>query len=172
MKNSECGATTRLFRRDTKGKGCDIGYALATNSCEGVDDVEACTVTAFDAITAFAVSYPNGLLAEPSVFSGPSVPMDCSIERITQPTSDQQRLLKLTLSAVDENHPNLGFVKVNAEYLCNGRFFSRTFAPAKESKISTFVSNARAMPRYPQRFPQKGNGRKRKGIPARTKRSS
>src|SRR5438128_9145920 len=34
MKNSECGATTRLFRRDTKGKGCDIGYVLATGSCE------------------------------------------------------------------------------------------------------------------------------------------
>jgi hypothetical protein len=55
--------------------------------------VEACTVTALDAITAFAVSYPNGLLAEPSVFSGPSVPMDHSTERITQPTSDQQSLI-------------------------------------------------------------------------------
>jgi hypothetical protein len=27
-------------------KGRDIGYALAANSCEGVNDVEACTVTA------------------------------------------------------------------------------------------------------------------------------
>ena len=27
-------------------KGCDIGYALAANSCEGVNNVEACTVTA------------------------------------------------------------------------------------------------------------------------------
>ena len=42
-----------------KGKGCDIGYALAINSCEGVNSVETCTVTAPDAITAFAVPNPN-----------------------------------------------------------------------------------------------------------------
>jgi len=42
-----------------KGKGCDIGYALATSSCEGVDNVDACTVTALDAITAFTVPNPN-----------------------------------------------------------------------------------------------------------------
>src|SRR5689334_1075422 len=103
------------------GKGCDIGYALAMNSCEGVNDVEACTVTALDAITAFAVSDPNGLLAEPSVFSGLSVPTNCSAERITQPTSDWPHYLKPTLSAVDESHPNLRFMNVNAEYLCNAR---------------------------------------------------
>jgi hypothetical protein len=42
-----------------KGKGCDIGYALAACSCEGANSVEACTVTALDAITAFAVPNPN-----------------------------------------------------------------------------------------------------------------
>ena len=42
-----------------KGKGCDIGYALAISSCEGANSVDACTVTAFDAITAFAVPNPN-----------------------------------------------------------------------------------------------------------------
>jgi hypothetical protein len=42
-----------------KGKGCDIGYALAANSCEGAFGVDACTVTALDAITAFAVPNPN-----------------------------------------------------------------------------------------------------------------
>jgi hypothetical protein len=45
--------------RPTKGKGCDIGYALAASSCEGANSVEACTVTALDAITAFAVPNPN-----------------------------------------------------------------------------------------------------------------
>ena len=100
------------------------------NSCEGVNDVEACTVTALDAITAFAVSDPNGLLAEPSVFSGPSVPIDCSTERITQPTSDQQLYLMLTLSAVDASHPNLRLMNVNAEHLCNAIFFRRSFASA------------------------------------------
>jgi hypothetical protein len=29
-----------------KGKGCDIGYALAASSCEGANSVDACTVTA------------------------------------------------------------------------------------------------------------------------------
>ena len=41
-------------------KGCDFGYALAANSCERVNNVEARTVTALDAITAFAVPNPNG----------------------------------------------------------------------------------------------------------------
>jgi hypothetical protein len=40
-------------------KGCDIGYALAISSCEEANSVEACTVTALDAITAFAVPNPN-----------------------------------------------------------------------------------------------------------------
>jgi hypothetical protein len=50
-----------LVRRRTpgKGKGCDIGYALAASSCEGANSVDACTVTALDAITAFAVPNPN-----------------------------------------------------------------------------------------------------------------
>jgi hypothetical protein len=41
-------------------KGCDIGYGLAANSCEGVNSVDTCTVTALDAITAFAVPNPGG----------------------------------------------------------------------------------------------------------------
>ena len=49
------------LRRGTlgKGKGCDIGYALAASSCEGANSVEARTVTALDAITAFTVPNPN-----------------------------------------------------------------------------------------------------------------
>ncbi len=53
-----------------KRKGCDIGYALAINSCEEVGDVETCTVTAPDAITAFAVPNPNSLSRRLLVFSG------------------------------------------------------------------------------------------------------
>ena len=41
------------------GKGCDIGYALAASSCEEANSVDACTVTALDATTAFAVPYPG-----------------------------------------------------------------------------------------------------------------
>ena len=40
-------------------KGCDFGYALAADSCEGVTGVDACTVTALGAITAFAVPNPG-----------------------------------------------------------------------------------------------------------------
>jgi hypothetical protein len=55
---------------DKNSKGCDIGYALAASSCEGANNVDACTVTAFDAITAFAVPDPGLLLAEPAGFFG------------------------------------------------------------------------------------------------------
>ena len=58
------------MRVGSNRKGCDIGYALAVSSCEGVNSVDACTVTALDAITAFAVPNPGGILAEQSVFSG------------------------------------------------------------------------------------------------------
>src|SRR5947199_7549014 len=45
----------------TNSKGCDIGYALAADSCEGVNSVDTCTVTALDATTAFAVPNPGSL---------------------------------------------------------------------------------------------------------------
>ena len=73
-------------------KGCDFGYALAADSCEGVNSVDACTVTAFGAITAFAVPNPGGHLATPSVFSGLAVPSGHPREPITQLTSGQPRL--------------------------------------------------------------------------------
>jgi hypothetical protein len=56
LKKILAGAAAKL---KTKGKGCDIGYALAASSCEGANSVDACTVTALDAITAFAVPNPN-----------------------------------------------------------------------------------------------------------------
>jgi hypothetical protein len=53
-----------------KFKSRDIGYALAARSCEGASRVEACTVTAPDVITAFAVPNPNCSSQSQSVFSG------------------------------------------------------------------------------------------------------
>src|SRR5512146_1708950 len=76
-------------RVEKKFKGCDIGYALAASSCERVSGVDACTVTACDVITAFAVSVPSLLLAEPAGFFGPECPADRSTGPITQSTSDQ-----------------------------------------------------------------------------------
>jgi hypothetical protein len=58
----ECFLETKLVavrNAGKKGKGCDIGYALAISSCEEANSVDACTVTASDAITAFAVPNPN-----------------------------------------------------------------------------------------------------------------
>jgi hypothetical protein len=51
-------------------KGCDIGYAPAISSSEGANRVDACTVAALDAITAFAVPNPNCSSQNQSVFSG------------------------------------------------------------------------------------------------------
>src|ERR1700719_1092572 len=56
------------------GKGCDFGYAPAASSCEGANSVDACTVAALDAITAFAVPDPNCSSQKQSVFSGPVAP--------------------------------------------------------------------------------------------------
>jgi hypothetical protein len=51
-------------------KGCDLGYAPALSSCEGANSVDACTIAALDAITAFAVPNPNCSSQNQSVFSG------------------------------------------------------------------------------------------------------
>jgi hypothetical protein len=59
-----------ILAHHSNRKGCGFGYAPSANSCEGANNVDACTVTALDAITAFAVPSPNGRLAAPSVFSG------------------------------------------------------------------------------------------------------
>jgi hypothetical protein len=66
----------------TKEKGCDFGYALAASSCEGVNSVDACTVTALDAITAFAVPNPNASSQNTPVFSG------LGVQRITPSNPD------------------------------------------------------------------------------------
>jgi hypothetical protein len=70
------------------GKGCDIGYAPSVNSCERAHSVDACTVAALDAITAFADSRPQLLLAETVGFFGSGCSSGCPAEQITQPTSD------------------------------------------------------------------------------------
>ena len=52
------------------GKGCDIGYVPAMCSCERANSVDACTVAALDAITAFAVPNPGSCSQSQPVFSG------------------------------------------------------------------------------------------------------
>jgi hypothetical protein len=55
----ETGEFNRVGFVTRNGKGCDIGYALAASSCEEANSVDACTVTALDATTAFAVPNPG-----------------------------------------------------------------------------------------------------------------
>ena len=68
-RRGKCDGANRS--RPKNGKGCDIGYAPAASSCERANSVDACTVAAFDAITAFAVPNPNCSSQNQSVFSGP-----------------------------------------------------------------------------------------------------
>src|SRR5579863_4461194 len=82
-------------------KGCDIGYALAAGSCEEASRVEACTVTAPDAITAFAVPNPNSPLAGLVGFFRSGSPSGYPAELITQSTSDWLMLFEPILSIVD-----------------------------------------------------------------------
>ena len=72
---------TSEFREENpgNGKGRDIGYALVAGSREGANNVEACTITASDAITAFAVPNPNSSSQSQSVFSG------LEAQRVTAP---------------------------------------------------------------------------------------
>ena len=83
-------------------KGCDIGYALATSSCEEANSVDACTVTALDAITAFAVPNPNCSSQSQSVFSGLVALRVTSFSRSLSLLRTGKILFKPTLSAVDE----------------------------------------------------------------------
>jgi hypothetical protein len=55
--------------------------------------METCTVTALDAITAFAVPNPNYSSQSMSVFSGLVAPTGCPVEQITQSTSDSPNFI-------------------------------------------------------------------------------
>jgi len=67
--------------------------------------VDACTVSACYVITAFAVSGPNLLLAEPVGFFGSERLVNRFTIPITQPTSDQLLFISTALSTVDASDP-------------------------------------------------------------------
>ncbi len=97
-----------LERSDRKCKSRDIGYALAASSCEGVNSVEACTVTASDVTTAFAAFNPNPLLAKVVGFFGSKRSANHFTETITQSTSDRQRFNET--NPFDRRHkPDIGY---------------------------------------------------------------
>ncbi len=90
-----------MIGRDKNRKSCDIGYALAARSCEGANSVDACTVTALDAITAFAVPNPNCSSQSQSVFSGLVASRVALAGRSPSLLRTGKILFKPTLSAVD-----------------------------------------------------------------------
>ena len=107
-----------IFAHHSNRKGCDFGYALAADSCEGATGVDACTVTALDAITAFAVPSPNGHPAAPSVFSG------LEVQQVAQPNPSPSLLqasysyVCQPFSAVDLGDTNTAISIVNAQGWC------------------------------------------------------
>jgi len=85
--------------------------------------VETCTVTALDAITAFAVPDPNCSSQSQSVFSGLALRRVTSPDEIAQPTSDwlnfnlSQAFRPSTVPTLNANP-----ITVNAAYWCNRTF--------------------------------------------------
>ena len=86
--------------------------------------MDACTVTALGAITAFAVPNPGGHLATPSVFSGLAVRQVAKSQPITQRTSGRLHLCCQPFSAVDMSDANTAIAIVNAEGWCKCTLFS------------------------------------------------
>ena len=83
-------------------KGRDIGYALVDGSCEGAANVETCTVTTLDAITAFAVPNPNCSSQNQSAFSGSAAARVASLSESPSLLRISNCLFLLTLSTVDD----------------------------------------------------------------------
>jgi hypothetical protein len=85
--------------------------------------VDTCTVTALDAITAFAVPNPNCSSQSQSVFSGLALRQVTSPEEITQSNSEwpkfnlSQPFRPSTVATLNAN-----VVTVNAAYWCNRTF--------------------------------------------------
>src|SRR5580692_4226911 len=103
-------------------KGCDIGYAPSASSCEGANSVDACTIAALDAITAFRSSRPQLLLAETVGFFGSGCPSGCPAEQITQPTSDRQGLFRQSFQPSTRTKLNSCSTAVNAKLDAVARF--------------------------------------------------
>lgn len=96
--------------------------------------MDACTVTAFDVITAFAVSVPGLPLAELAGFFGPESPVNRFTGPITQSTSDQTLFISSDLSTVDARHPILRSWVVNNQELCKRNIFLVGDARAKPAE--------------------------------------
>ncbi|MFI5103502.1 MAG: hypothetical protein ACHP79_01140 [Terriglobales bacterium] len=147
---------TRQKKGPPKGKGCDIGYALAANSCEGVNNVDACTVTALDVNTAFAAPNPGFPLAETAGFFGSERPANCFTEPITQSTSAQK--LFISTEPFDRRRGQSYIKDACCQYtrvVQTKIFFDVTWRMCKPQEMRMRNMRTEFHPRYPQGFPQK-----------------
>jgi hypothetical protein len=85
-------------------KGCDIGYAPVASSCEEANNVDTCTVTALDVITAFAVPNLNCSSQSQSIFSGLAATRVASFRLSPSLLRTGNDLFLPTLSTVDATH--------------------------------------------------------------------
>jgi len=117
--------------------------------------VDACTVTALDAITAFAVPDPN-VSSQNRQFFRVRVSNEL-LRRIKSPSllRISYILLKPTLSAIDASHPKARRENVNAEDWCKQEILFQALRCASAAKTVARHSSFNGYPPFPQRFPQK-----------------
>jgi hypothetical protein len=108
--------------------------------------VDACTVTALGAITAFAVPNPGGHLATPSVFSGLAVRRVSSPEPITQLTSGRLRYVASPFL------PSTGTILIQQLQLstpkvgANAHYFHVGIISFKSQEINSFLLSSKGYP--------------------------
>jgi hypothetical protein len=132
----------------------DFGYAPAADSCERVDNPDACTVSACYVITAFAVSGPSLLLAEPAGFFGSERPANrftvqsLSLLRISCCLFQLPFRLSTGVILIDK-------CEMSTPKSCAKRqLFFRSRDVAGPAKNAGTPICAIPCPRYPQRLPQ------------------
>jgi hypothetical protein len=107
-----------------KKKSRDIGYALAARSCEGACSVDACTITAFDVITAFAVPNPGDSSQTRRFFRVWLLPRSPRSANHPVYFGLAKFYFEPTLSTVDARKVNAQSSIVNAAFRCNAENLS------------------------------------------------
>ena len=116
--------------------------------------MEACTVTAPDAITAFAVPNPNCSSQSQSVFSGLVALRVAPPGRSPSLLRISNVLFSLTLSAVDGSKVNVRVVTVNAQGWCILQSFTQEFQRCNLLLSVALLRGDEFGWPFPQRFAQ------------------
>jgi hypothetical protein len=106
-----------------KLKGCDFGYALAVNSCEGVSRRGRMYRHSLRCDHCFRSSKPRRTSRNAVDFFGSGGCPSRLVEPITQSTFRPATCVKPTLSTVDTTHPNTPMRSVNTQDWCTDERF-------------------------------------------------